>query len=368
MYSVHHRLGAEIGGPQVTCFFNYGQTPGDDVVTFDDVAETTRPLSNGVVPVVSELHEFQAGDMRYIQINTESQNGGDLFPGNVFHEPGHVLLHDACFTVGLDDPLDWEGLDVVSLARITYFKDGATLVGPNVITQLFTNPWNGFINIATEGLTGLGIDAVQLEIVVTKDVLVPNDDCVNRIPVSDATYAFSNEGATTDGVPHPQQCALGTGFPDIASDIWFAYTATCTGELTVDLCDSEYDTKVAVYAGCGRCPPNADPLACNDDFCFLQSFLPDPDGGGTVPVVLGGCYTIRVGGYQNAQGQGTLRLQCNEVVPQGACCAGGTCDSPVEEPDCVALGGEWFEGEDCDLHYPSDRRPVRRLDHQRDWQ
>jgi hypothetical protein len=168
-----------------------------------------------------------------------------------------------------------------------------------------------------------------------------NDECANATPVTDGTYAFDTAGASTDGLPHPQQCSLGTGYSDIGSDIWFAYTASCSGELTVDLCDSDYDTKVAVYSGCGSCPPNADPVACNDDYCFVRSYL-------TVPVIMGSCYTIRVGGYQSAQGPGILTLQCNEGPVTGACCIAGACDSPVEDPDCAALGGTWHEGEDCE--------------------
>ncbi len=342
-YSVHHWLGADLdgAGPDgVTCFpiFDPG-APGDDIVNYDGIAETLRPDIFGTVATVNELHEVQQDGTRYLQINTTSPMGTQLFPGGEMHE-GQPLT-DACFAIGLDDPLDWQGLDTVNLAVIRFFQDDLTLVGPVDITALFSNPWNGVLNVTLPGGAGLGINGVRLEIILEKQVGLPNDSCDNAIDVTNGTLAFSNIGATTDGLEHPGQC-LFFGYSDIGSDVWFRYTSTCTGNLTVNLCNSSFDTKVAVYGNCGRCPIESNPIACNDDFCSQQSYIP------AVPVVQGNCYMIRVGGYQGAQGQGVLSLSCDAPSESGACCVGGECVGTTSQSNCVGQMGDWFEDESCD--------------------
>ncbi|HKB15098.1 MAG TPA: hypothetical protein VKF62_03485, partial [Planctomycetota bacterium] len=54
-------------------------------------------------------------------------------------------------------------------------------------------------------------------------LLAPNDDCATAAPVfTGPNPGLSNAGATTStGVP--AACAL------INSDVWYSYTATCTG-------------------------------------------------------------------------------------------------------------------------------------------
>ena len=340
-YSVHHMLGADMddAGPDgITCVRIFDpDSQLDDIVEFDSIAENIRPDILGTTATVSEIHEIQTDGSRFIQINTTAPNGTDLFPSGQFSE-GHALT-DACFAIGLDDPLDWDGLDGVILAVIRFFHDGQVIIGPFDVTNLFTDPWNGALNLTLPGGAGLGINGVQLEIRVEKLVQVPNDNCANPISVTDGTMAFSNIGATTDGIAHPLTCSENS-YSDIGSDVWFRYTATCTGQLTVDLCNSTYDTKVAVYNGCGRCPVESEPIACNDDFCSLRSFA-------QVAVTQGHCYLIRVGGYQGAQGQGSLRLECDAPTETGACCLDDVCAQTTNEPTCLGLDGDWFEGETC---------------------
>src|SRR5262245_30926018 len=101
-----------------------------------------------------------------------------------------------------------------------------------------------------------------------------NDACANAVVINDGTTTVSTVGASTDG---PAPCDLLMG-----SDIWFKYTATCTGNWRVVACGSSFDTVLGAYDGCG-CPPGQ-LLDCNDDFDFcgsgVQSIL-------NVPVVAG---------------------------------------------------------------------------------
>jgi len=91
-------------------------------------------------------------------------------------------------------------------------------------------------------------------------------------------------------------------------NFWYCYTASCTGEATVSLCGSNYDTMLAVYDGF-NCNPTLNRLiGCNDDYCGRQSQA-------TFEVIAGNQYLIEVGGYQQATGQGVLSISCEEQVP-----------------------------------------------------
>ncbi|MEK6800077.1 MAG: hypothetical protein AABZ12_14025 [Planctomycetota bacterium] len=344
-YSVHHQVGADIDGAgpdPVTCFpiyhFNLPGAP-DDIVTFDGNIEAIRTDLFLTIPTVGESDTGQPSGNRLIRITTNSAPGTDLFPGGIAFEG--VLLTDACFTIGLDDLLSWEGMDVVSAASITFFTNGQISQGPFDVTSFLPSPWNGFVSIRLPDGSGLGINGVQLDILIEKSVTVPNDDCANPIPIGNGTHTFSTLGATTDGPEEPTACAF-SGYSDIGSDIWYTYAATCTGTLTVNLCNATFDTKVAVYDGFGRCPPTIAPIGCDDDGCgALRSLL-------TIPASAGHSYVIRVGGYQGFQGTGLISLSCDEAgAPEGACCIGSSCAGTFTEPDCTALAGSWHQGQTC---------------------
>jgi hypothetical protein len=121
-----------------------------------------------------------------------------------------------------------------------------------------------------------------------------NDDCSNAKPVGDVTnLPFDTSLATFDG----------PGYYITGPNIWFCYTATCTGQVTVNLCGSRFDTKLAVYRGCS-CDPTADSLVeTNDDDCAKQSRL-------TFDATAGEQYLIEVGGYGSRTGEGIITIRC----------------------------------------------------------
>lgn len=182
----------------------------------------------------------------------------------------------------------------------------------------------------------------------------PNDDCNNAEPVGDGVVLFNNIDATTDGPEEPSDCA-GFGDTNIASDIWYSYAAPCSGVLTVDLCGSNYDTKLGVYGSCPDGPGEI--LACNDDFDCDGNGDPYNDGyvsRVTLTVVGGEVYLLRIGGYNGAQGDGTMMLMCDAIVPPNDDCAdalpvsegtytidnrGSTTDGPAE-PLCDSYGDD----------------------------
>jgi hypothetical protein len=138
-----------------------------------------------------------------------------------------------------------------------------------------------------------------------------NDDCSSARPVGDVTdLPFDTTDATFDG---PGLCLT-------SPNLWYVYTPKCTGQATVSLCGSSFDTEVAVYAGAQCYPKDSDLLGCNDDFCDLQSQL-------TIDVVAGEPYLIEVGGYDSETGQGVLSITCEGSVEQDKTDLGDAPDS-----------------------------------------
>jgi hypothetical protein len=138
-----------------------------------------------------------------------------------------------------------------------------------------------------------------------------NDDCADALPLAFDDVSFDTIGATTDGpvnVPvygaHPPPCDFALGDEQVHKDVWFDLEAPCSGTLRIGLCDSAFDTKLAVYEG-ADCPPTDQAIACNDDACgsdlARQSQV-------LVAVTERGRYKVRVGGYAGAWGTGTLSV------------------------------------------------------------
>ena len=127
------------------------------------------------------------------------------------------------------------------------------------------------------------------------------DDCDSAKPVGDVTnLPFQTTDATFDG---PGLCL-------VSPNIWFCYTATCTGDVTVSLVGSSFDTMLAVYKGCECYPGQNDLIECNDDAAgTYQSEV-------TFAALAGKQYLIEVGGYGSTTGQGVLNISCQGAVSQ----------------------------------------------------
>ncbi|MDE0892482.1 MAG: hypothetical protein OSB14_09890, partial [Planctomycetota bacterium] len=108
----------------------------------------------------------------------------------------------------------------------------------------------------------------------------------------DGTFAFDNTNADTDG-PGSALCSTSAG-DQIGYDVWFDWTASATGLVTVSTCSlSDIDTMIAAYQGAGC--PTGDPLDCNDDSCNLRSTIQFSATSGQV-------YALRIGTFPNASG------------------------------------------------------------------
>ena len=180
-----------------------------------------------------------------------------------------------------------------------------------------------------------GQNCVQIDCSV-----VALDDCETAGTIEDGDTDFDTTGMETDGPAHPDSGCDQYSDDNVNQDIWFDYTASCTGQLTVSTCDqAEYDTRIAIYDGCG-CPASEDNLlVCNDDGDDCSGYT----SIAMASVEMDECYKIRVGGYQDEVGSGTLTVTCDGAL--GACCDGATCVGDTRDDDC---DGAWYFNQTCD--------------------
>ena len=136
-------------------------------------------------------------------------------------------------------------------------------------------------------------------------IIPPNDNCANAKPVGNVTgLTFDTTRATFDGPGYDNYIK--------SPNLWYCYTATCTGCATISLRGSSFDTKIAVYKGCGCYPERKNLIIRNDDFHGQQSQV-------TFPVVKNSQYLIEVGGFNpSVKGQGTMSISCDAQSTQPA--------------------------------------------------
>lgn len=187
-------------------------------------------------------------------------------------------------------------------------------------------------------------------------ILQGGDNCSDFVELTGDLPITDNgntAGYTNDYGPYSSQpdCWQG-GFYSSSSgapDVVYKFTAPATASYTFSLCGSSYDTGLELYHF--TCPdePTMDDFICgNDDACDLQSELTG------IMLNAGDEILIVVDGYSSNTGNYTLTVDA-EI---GACCVDLVCVGTMGESDCSALGGEWYQGENCD----SFECPVPPLD------
>lgn len=172
-----------------------------------------------------------------------------------------------------------------------------------------------------------------------------NDKCENAIPAFDGENVFTTIGATTDGPSH-SQCQF-NGDDQIHNDVWFHYVAITNEVVHFITCGSEFDTKIAAYEGCFCRVSELTLLACNDDWvCACQS-------GIEISTMAGNCYTIRVGGFQSASGDGflliplSLKEYSDGVACKQPCPADIIGNGVVDVDDLLLVINSWGPCSNC---------------------
>ncbi len=120
-----------------------------------------------------------------------------------------------------------------------------------------------------------------------------NNDCSDSIAIPSGNITGSNVLATGTDIT---TCT----FND-TTDVWYRWTAHCSGTGVADTCGSTFDTSLAVFTDCTA---GATQLACNDD--YAQVGCSGVSSHVTWNVIAGRTYLIRVAGY-NAN-TGTFNL------------------------------------------------------------
>lgn len=152
----------------------------------------------------------------------------------------------------------------------------------------------------------------------------PNDDCPGAIAVTDGAPAATGNNCAASAVDWIEaSCQANSN-----KDVWYEYTATCTGTVTMSTENSaQSDTVLSVYTG--DCTALTE-IACDDD-------------GGTIPpnsslltysATFGATYLVRVASFSTGCGGYNLNITCAPSL--GACCddATGICQDDIAEHLC----------------------------------
>jgi hypothetical protein len=100
----------------------------------------------------------------------------------------------------------------------------------------------------------------------------------------------------------------------LGPDVFYKFRACCAGVINVTLCGSGFDTELAIFDS------QHNELACNDDFCGLQSEI---DG---FQIASDEIYYIVVSGFYGSCGSYVITVTGPECDCSGVCCAAdGTC-------------------------------------------
>jgi hypothetical protein len=163
-----------------------------------------------------------------------------------------------------------------------------------------------------------------------------NDECAGAIDITGASVAF-NTVTAGDSTPSVAASCLDGGGVNCYNDLWYRWTAPCTGTATLSTCGAaSFDTRIVMYAG-SACPTAATPVfACNDD-----SFTCAPTTTTTLlaNVTAGETYVVRVGSKVNSGGTGTLSVSCE---PDAAPCPADLDGSgSVDSADLAQVLSSW---------------------------
>ena len=116
-------------------------------------------------------------------------------------------------------------------------------------------------------------------------LLQGGEDVGTAVVISSLPYS---DAGTTSGYINDYEGNCGSsGAPDVV----YSFTPTVDYFVTIDLCNSGYDTKVYVFENTEN-----NTIGCNDDACGLQSILPN------VFMTAGNTYYIVVDGYGSSSG------------------------------------------------------------------
>jgi hypothetical protein len=188
------------------------------------------------------------------------------------------------------------------------------------------------------GGAGSATGAGQLNISCSADPIPSNDECASATEIGDVTdLAFDTTHATFDG----------DGACLTSPNVWYAYTAPCTGTTTADLFGSSFDTMLGVHSGTAC--DSLSVVGCNDDAPAggLQSEL-------VFDTIAGHVYMVEVGGFDSTVGEGFLSISCVPTSgPSNDDCANATQFSAITVNAAFDTTNGTFDGDGTCLTSPN---------------
>jgi hypothetical protein len=173
-------------------------------------------------------------------------------------------------------------------------------------------------------------------LVITTDECIPapyNDDCGDPATIGAGAFPFTTLGATTDG-PAEDGCGY-DGAPQVQNDVWFRFLAPCDETVTIELCDTDFEPRMALYTG--PCPDGPGEIVdCSAGACAAGSRI-------SIDAVAGTLYRVRIGSADGATGTGTITVTCGDPPP--SCPADVDGNGDVDVDDLVAVILAWESGD-----------------------
>ena len=176
-----------------------------------------------------------------------------------------------------------------------------------------------------------------------------NDSIWSATPIATKTYSVLEDTTTATTDYNDPYCE------DYYRSVWFAYSASETGSISVSTIGSNYDTTLSVFKGT---PGNLQAITCADDTNGNQEKV-------SLNVVQGRTYYIMVGSYWKSNGGqlnfsiGFTPASWHDWVSLG--------DPVLNYPDCQYLGETlhcwirssagtllWYRGDPRDYMYKTD--------------
>lgn len=151
-----------------------------------------------------------------------------------------------------------------------------------------------------------------------------NDECESAVEVEQGrVYEGSTEFAK--GID------LSSCTTNDWADVWYRFVPKITGEYTVSLMGSGFDTSLAVYEGC-----EGTELGCNDDYAMTTQSQID-----YLMLNAGQDYRIRIAGYEGARGE--YRLQITGPTCVQAMIGDSNNDCVINLADLNSLAVQWLQ-------------------------
>lgn len=153
-----------------------------------------------------------------------------------------------------------------------------------------------------------------------------NDNCGLAIDLPLGTSTFSTSNAFTSGPLTIEQCGQG-----IQRDVWFRYRGQGFNFVTIDLCGSDFDTKIAVYKD--NCPSAPNAFRCDDDgsVCPNNPFASRV----TFPSAYGVDFFIEIGSPNGTVGDITMTVTIEPF--NQSCAADINADGIIDTNDLSTL-------------------------------